>query len=198
MGNLKEQKSAQENRRLTIDLRSGCDFKRSHLQNHFKLLIIGYYVFLFALIGVASYDIAKIAIAKKGIDNIRLEEIHLTSQVNELHELSSKMGSQIEAANRLIEWQFDNIQGQKLLYYIFCRLSKELVLEQLSIKRDLKNDHQLNLSITLRGDYRKLHREFETILTRLEELGLMLISQSQWEIDGKIQFRLICQTNFLI
>ncbi|OAI50698.1 hypothetical protein AYO37_00845 [Opitutia bacterium SCGC AG-212-L18] len=186
-----------EQKRLTIDLRSGCDFKKSPLESGLKFVVIGYYIFLGFLLIVGVYDIAKIAIVKNGIEAIKSEEIRSLSQIRELQDLRKKTALQIEKANKLIEWQFNDIHGQRILSVLFSRLSKEVLLEKFSFKRDPKNNHQVSLSIVLKGGHRELHREFEVMLSKLEELGLMLISQNQSEFSGGMRLQLICQTNFL-
>ena len=183
--------------RLTIDLREDCNFDKTHLKPALKTAVIGYYTVLALLIAVGIYDMANIAIVKQDTEAIKSEEIRSMSQIRELQELREKAEFQIQETNKLIEWRFDDIHGQKLLHALFSGLSKEVLLEKFLFKRDKKHNHQVSLSISLKGGYRELHHEFEVMISKLDGLGLMLISQNQSEIGGGMRLQLVCQMNFL-
>lgn len=182
-----------ERKKLMMDLRQDYGHEYGHLDVSFKRVIIGYYIFLGLLIAAGVYDIANIAIAKKAIEATKAEEICSMSQIRGLQDLQAKTQLQIKETNQLIEWLFADIHGQRLVHALFSNLSKDVILENFSLKREERNKHQVVLSINLKGGYRELHNGLETMLSRLEELGLMLISQNQLAIDGGMNLQCICQ-----
>ena len=186
----------ENNKRLTIDLRKNCDFSQSPIPMRFRIAIIGYYCIVGLLVLWSVYAIAGLAIAKQNTAAIQVEEIRLMSQIRAIRESTNNMQVQIQKANKLIEWQFDDIHGQKLLHTLFSGLAKEVLLEKFSFKRDLRN-HQAMLLINLKGEHRELHDEFEGMLSNLESIGLRLITLNQSEISGGMHLQCNCQMNSL-
>lgn len=186
----------EQNTKLTIDLRRDCDFKQTHLPFRFRVFVIGYYLVLGTMIVAGIYNMANIAIAKKRIEAIKAEEVHSMSQMRGLQELTDKIELQLQKANKLIEWQFDNISGQKILHTLFSEFSKEVLLERLFFKRDHRNQ-QVTLSMDLKGGHREVHDEFEKILPNLEFIGLRLITLNQSETPRGMHLTCSCQMNSL-
>lgn len=181
--------------RLTIDLRKSCDFKQYPLPAHFKGGIIAYYMLFILLIFVGIYAIARFTIAKSAIADFAAHEVRSMSQIRETESEAVQMEQQIQKANELIEWQSNNIHGQKLLYSLLSGLSKAVLLEKFTFKRDQQN-HQATLLIDFKGGHQELNREFEPIPSKLEALGLTLITLNQSEILGGMRLKCICQMNF--
>ncbi len=183
-------------KRLTIDLRKSCEFTPGPIPERFKIAIIMYYIMYGLLIMGSAYSMANVAIAKKKIACIQAAERRLMAQTKEMQAIADKTKIQIQKANRLIEWQLDNVHGQKLLHTLFCGLSKEICLKKFSFKRDLRT-YQATLEIDLKGGQRELHDEFEKTLTKLDLLGLKLVMLNQSEISGGMHLKCICQVNSL-
>jgi len=189
--------NSEKRKRLMTDLRTDYGRKHGHLGVGFKRAVIGYYLLFGLLIAAGGYNIANVAIAKKAIELTKAEEISSMSQIRGLQDLQEKTQLQIKETNQLIEWLFADIHGQRLVHALFANLSKEVILEKFKFKRDDKNKHQVTLSINLKGGYHELNNEFEAILSKLEELGLMLISQNQSPINGGMRLQFVCQMNVL-
>lgn len=187
----------EKKKKLMTDLRTDYGREYGHLGIGFKRAVIGYYVLFGLLIAAGGYDMVNVAIAKKAIELMKAEEICSMSQISGLQELQEKTQLQIKETNQLIEWLFADIHGQRLVHALFANLSKEVILEKFSFKRDGKSKNQVTLSINLKGDYRELHSEIETMLSKLEDLGFMLISQNQLPINGGMQLQFVCQMNVL-
>lgn len=185
-----------ENNRLTIDLRKGCDFEQYPLPECFKGGIIAYSIIFILHIFIVIFAIARFAIAKHAIADLEEQDMRSMSQIREIESEAVQMEQQIRKANELIEWQSTNVHGQKLLYSLLSGLSKEVLLDKFSFKREQKN-HQATLLIDFKGRHQELNREFESIPTKLEVLGLTLITLNQSEIVGGMRLRCICQMNLL-
>lgn len=184
------------NRKLIIDLRRDCDFTQNPIPSRFKIVMVGYYIIFGVLVGSIVFTIANIAIVKRRIASIKIEEKNSTIQMCAIQNNVKTMELRIQKANKLIEWLADAIHGQELLNILFSDFSKEVVLEKFSLKKD-PTTPQILLSINLKGGHHELHNEFEILLSKLELIGLRLITLTQSEILGGIHLKCICQLNEL-
>ena len=180
--------------KLLIDIGKPYDAHSAPLGKGFKLAIYAYYGGLALALAGVIYAGVHIWLYKQSAKEEEANDRELNSKIRNIQALEASSKTNIEKANVLMEWQSDNVHGQKLIHALLSEFSKEVVLERFNFKRE-KSSQQVSLVIDLKGNAWTLHQEFESIPQKLEGLGFQLISLDQVEIEGGMRLKCLCQLN---
>lgn len=181
-------------KRLTIDLRGGCDLSKNHILKRYKPLVYAYYGVMVLVLGLIAFQATMLVIAKNETNVIEGETSSLSAKIQEVHVSEESLKEHINKVNTIVSWQQHQLHVQKLLYSLFSKLPKEVLIEKFDFKMS-GHDAQASIIMDLKGSQFVLNEEFEKVPEQLMEVGLRLISFDQVEIKGGLQLKCLCQVN---